>query len=322
LVTVDESPQYLAVRDWWLSPQNSLRVFREKNLISQLPGDESGRDDVHRLVFDEINGFSSMSQEGSLVNHGNCNVATFLVDQLLKFTDSNEIPHLSPKDITVVSPFLQQKTLLEENISWQLDDDAMMRDLKIRTLDAAQENQIIVLDLVTGDRFNGANIGFLSQWSRIHDAITKAKSVIFILLNWTRVWRQMEIFACYPDTLPWALFLVDILAMGDLVKIPQNNLTVLLVNKGERLHVPQKDWTGHQRRSGYVEPLITQGVFKTSDTKWKRAVEKIGPRALNPSHLKIQELKDELASRRAKYLNNTTMTCRSRGRSRERMTLV
>jgi hypothetical protein len=237
--------QYKAVEEFF-NGQDWMSLESVRPWPSDACKNEEGVGNFERLVFDPMDAFSSPAPCGhSLQNYGNCNMGLWLLGNLLQHKGKYT---LKPEDITVISPYREQKALYEEQVAWRLAHIAGFEKIKFGTINMLQgdQNYITLLDLVTGNRFNAIQIGFLLLWLRMNVAITCARACLLIILNFARLYAELEIFAANEKTRVWALFLQDILEMGDLVKIHPGSMALNLPNTATEAQLDKTHWTRQQ----------------------------------------------------------------------------
>ncbi|KAI9047595.1 hypothetical protein LZ554_008308 [Drepanopeziza brunnea f. sp. 'monogermtubi'] len=81
------------------------------------------------------------------------------------------------------------------------------------------ENDIILVDLTPANEHHGSILGFLQRWSRMNVALTRAHSALWIVGNFDQWMQEITVIAQESHSRKWALLMVDLLEMGDIVDV-------------------------------------------------------------------------------------------------------
>lgn len=292
LTSVNLGPLYQALEELFVefAPLEWVRGARQPPapiVDRQFPGLWN----MQRLAFDLDNAYSStVPGSHSLANFANIHFLAELVQSLLS------TGKIKTTDIGIGTPYREQKGLIGKMLRFVLPDGTHL-EIAHGTLDQFQgaEFPIWILDLVTGDKNNPANLKFLLNWLRMNVGLSRGRIVVYIILNWRKLWAQLEILGHSAVGKQWADFLVDLRDMGDIVLIPAGYY--------ECKFPPSKEaYLDGDTDNWILQPESNPEDSVIKSTKLLRGQAKAGDFANNPSARFIDNTSNNLNVKRRDYL--------------------
>jgi len=271
-----------------------------------------------RLCFDVADGFSSVFPgTHSQTNFAHVNFVVALVVAFFAHQKTHgdaNVHRFKTNEVTIITPYKKQKSLLMEHLAMRgfklnILTEEELRDLQVGTVEVMQgfENVLIIFDIVVANEHNPASLGFVAKWLRMNVGLTRAKTAVWMVCNWTRLWKQLDLMMNAPKSHEgfknWALLLIDLYEMGDVVTITQSYINrwcppALPANESE---VESGNWSIEQRRMTKEESEFSNhGLINTIRKIWPDGA-RLRPFP-NPS--KLGEFSDLLAAKRKEWLEN------------------
>ncbi|XP_012151887.1 putative helicase mov-10-B.1 [Megachile rotundata] len=151
------------------------------------------------IIFFAINGEEMRTENGSVYNKQEVKAIINYTRKLVYAKIG--VRKIEPKDIGIITPFRQQKFMIEQNLKRY-----KLTDITVGTVETfqGQEREVILLTTVRSKVFqnNGKqHIGFLSNPKRFNVALTRAKSLLIIIgnpatlckdKNWNVLWQYCK----------------------------------------------------------------------------------------------------------------------------------
>jgi hypothetical protein len=266
--TFVETEQYKFCEDYFRFAQLDKRrrltthpVFRDAKL------------DCRRIVLSS-NGSRSAPEDGmnSLRNFGNINVIVDVVNGMTEYAPKSEFKH-DPEQVTIISGYREEVAVLEDQLKGRAK--VVFDTSYLGVIDAIQggENEQIILSITVANEFHGSLVGFLKEWPRMNVALTRAKSVLWIVGNFDQWDTEFEVLAADKQSKNWALFIQDVRDRGDIVDF----------------YPPVKvDRHGHKTVDAKALRLPTETEFKETDaSKWSNEIGHMRAKEFAP---KLQDI--------------------------------
>jgi hypothetical protein len=223
----------------------------------------------------------------SLRNFANINAAVDLVTSLLNHQPSDDVPDLPGSSITIISPYKDDLDEMKKQLKMAIDLE-MPRFLNVpegSTVDKMQggQNEIIILLIPP---HHCSLLDFLKEWNRWNVALTRAKSVLWIVGPLDGLRAQLKVLSKGMRCKKLALTIIDYLEKGRVVDIAgSDRLPVSL----EESKLPRQQWSQVQN-----DPLPQDLKLKDSHQKIQKSYD-----ATEQARFELELLK-ELKSLRAK----------------------
>jgi len=201
-----------------------------------------GQGDCRRLFFN-VKGSRSAPPPGSLSQRNFANI-NFIVKHVKNLLESGNI---HPSAITIIVPYTEEKEELKRQLANRIPDDAW-EEMVLSSFDGIQgaENRHVVASITPANEHHGSTIGFLREWSRMNVAITRAQEVLWLVGNMDKWMEELSIFAAdtsISGASNFAMFLVDLQTLGDVVDIEEDWETNRLPRLPEQADLPPEKWS-------------------------------------------------------------------------------
>lgn len=196
---------------WWSATHNPYAQNMRRPPPDSLAASNIYKGARHRICFSIKDSFSSNPGSSlSSVNYANIKAGIEVIDNMMKHSEG-----LTYQDLQVVCPFAAQADLWKAQLDIQLPGSV----ISVVTIGKSQgsEAKWVLFDATIANKSLASFLGFLKIWNRPNVAMSRPRDVLCILLNVEPMRELLD--DLYSQSPQWALFLLDILDLGDICDI-------------------------------------------------------------------------------------------------------